>query len=334
MAKEDADLPLESTTKGKSTSNSGELGETRKVGELGVILDGHVTTNGLESLKGEAGKVPVGVESQGLANFGDVVGHERLEVRVVPDLQRLLDDAQRRHFEGRHARHLNLSNHLEQVHFDVHVIAVLGDLEPLGDIDEIRVEGGQLAVANDPEGIDSREVEATEVADEGVDDANRLSRGKTTGAESELSELVDTEEVDLVEFPESWHAEATQEVHILELKDAFNGLNGAAGDADDLGGVDGPEVAANLLGTIDLNGTGNILVNDDVGVDDTAADDRRGLSDTDIIGTRALSYRHKSAGFAVKDERDKHTRDERSAENGGSRENLSRTHRDLIAENS
>lgn len=195
------DLLLEGTVEGDSTADLLELGETIKLQELGVVLDGHVTGDLGHLRDRDVGELDVVDESQAFANHGEIGGGESLELGVGIKLDGLVDVGQRRSGEALDVGQLNLGSRLEHGHVDNHVVAIAAtvgaDEERSGDVDKIRVERGKSLVVVDLEVLDSRDVETAEIEQTGVADLDVVGLGNTGGTESEAGQLLKADQLDV-----------------------------------------------------------------------------------------------------------------------------------------
>lgn len=179
---------------------------------------------------------------------------------------------------------MDLSSSLELVHGDFHhVIAVVEDQQLRSDVDEIRVESVHLSVVVDLEALDAGDFKTAEIADEGIGNSNVLNLSNTCGTETELSETGKLDEAEGTQALKGGKAESVKALEVFELELAANGGDGVAGDAQKLTGTLSLEVSLDLLGAVDKNGTLDALVDNDIGINDIAVDDRCGLGDLDIL---------------------------------------------------
>jgi hypothetical protein len=179
---------------------------------------------------------------------------------------------------------LDLSSSLKLVHGDFHnVIAVVEDQQLRGNVDEIRVESVHLSVVVDLEALDAGDFETAQIADEGIGNSNVLNLSNTCGTETELSETGKLDEAESAKALEGGKAEGVEALEVFELELATNGGDSVTGDAQKLTGTLGLEVSLDLLGAVDKNATLDALVNNDIGINDIAVDDRCGLGDLDVL---------------------------------------------------
>lgn len=165
----------------------------------------------------------------------------------------------------------------------MHVVAVVGEPESLCDVDEAGIEFGELSIVRNIDRVRLSNVEAAEVADEGVGNDDCLGLCDTLGAQRQAAKLWQVDEFKGADRLERHHAKGAQKLQAVKLQRSADRVDGAARDANKLGGIADGEVLLELLGTLDLQAAGKVLVDDDVGIDDVALNDRGGLSDSDFF---------------------------------------------------
>jgi hypothetical protein len=277
---------LEATSEGNTTGDLLELGEIINSLKLGVVLDGETAANLLEGGEGNVGELVHVDKGQGLRDRGQVGGGERLELGVGAQLQALGHLLESRDLEGLGARNLDLGSSLELVHGNFHnVVAIVEDQELGSNINKVRVEDVHLSVVVNLEALDTGDAETAKITDEGVGNSNALDLSNAFGTEVQLAESGKLDEAKLAKALERREVEVVESLEVVELELSGDGINRGTGDRDKVTGVLGLEVALDLLGAVDDNGTSNRLVNDDIGVDNIAADDLCRFGDLDVLGT-------------------------------------------------
>jgi len=277
---------LEATSEGNTTGDLLELGEIINSLKLGVVLDGETAANLLEGGEGNVGELVHVDKGQGLRDRGQVGGGERLELGVGAQLQALGHLLESRDLEGLGARNLDLGSSLELVHGNFHnVVAIVEDQELGSNINKVGVEDVHLSVVVNLEALDTGDAETAKITDEGVGNSNALDLSNAFGTEVQLAESGKLDEAKLAKALERREVEVVESLEVVELELSGDGINRGTGDRDKVTGVLGLEVALDLLGAVDDNGTSNRLVNDDIGVDNIAADDLCRFGDLDVLGT-------------------------------------------------
>lgn len=285
------DLLLKVTTEADTAINSLELGEIVNGEELGVVLDGKASTNGLEDGEGDVGELVHVDKGDGLVNLGKVGEGQRLQLRVAGELETLGDSLKGGNLEVLGVGDLDFGDGLELVHGDVHVVAVVKDKELLSNIDEIRVEAGDLPVVVDLEGIDGGDTETAQIAEVGIANSDGANLSDALGTEDQRAEAGESDEAKLADIGQRIHLKGLESLEAVKLKLSTDGGNRAARQGDNLGGILDNNIASNLLGAGDDNLASNGLVDDQVGINDLAVDGGSRLSDLDILGAGGGAYR-------------------------------------------
>lgn len=146
---------------------------------------------------------------------------------------------------------LHVTGHAKTRHVDEHIVAIVGNLERLGDVDKIRVEGGEFSIVRYFEGIHSRNVEPTKIVDEGVGNLDGVGLCDAQCAKGETAELGEVHQLEVFDRLEGLQVERAQQLEAFEFQGSANRVDGAAGDAEKLGGIVDGEVLLELFGTLD-----------------------------------------------------------------------------------
>jgi hypothetical protein len=191
------------------------------------------------------------------------------------------------------------------------------------------VENVHLSVVVDLEALDGGDAKTAQVADEGIGDSNALDLSNAFGTEVQLPKTGKLDEAEPIKALERGELEVVKSLEVFKLELAVNGGDGGTGDRDDIATVLGNEVTLNLLGTVDNNSTGDLLVNDDISLDNLAVNAGRGLGNLDVAGagggwTKIVSYL-----LALEYSQIEHTGDRRDTDGRNSGKNLNGMHYDL-----
>ena len=265
-----------------NVANGRQLREAVNGLEGRVVDNGHVALDRLQGLEGNIGQLLVVDECETGGDAGEVVGGNRQELGAVIELDRA-DLTQQAGIECLDLAEFDLAGSLQSRHVHLYVVAVVDKLERLGHVDKVGVERNELAVVGDVDGVSSGDIEAAKVTDEGVGNLDVCRLCDTRSAKGEAVELREANEADGVDLLERRELQPTQEREAFSRHDSANRGDGAAGDADELGGAGNIQVALDLLGTLDAQAASQLLVNVDIGIDDIAVNDWCGLGDEDIL---------------------------------------------------
>lgn len=277
---------LEATSEGNTTGDLLELGEIINSLKLGVVLDGETAANLLEGGEGNVGELIHVDKGQCLRDRGQIGGGERLELGVGAQLQALGHLLESRDLEGLGARNLDLGSSLELVHGNFHnVVAIVEDQELGSNINKVGVESVHLSVVVNLEALDTGDAETAKITDESVGDSNALDLSNAFGTKVQLAESWKLDEAKLAQALKRREIEVVESLKVVELERSSDRINSGTGERDEVSSVLGLKVALDLLGAVDDNGTSNRLVNDDIGVDNIAADDLCRFGDLDVLGT-------------------------------------------------
>lgn len=195
-----------------------------------------------------------------------------------------------RNHEALDVGELDLGSSGELGHVDFHVVSVASNTEKTGNVGEIGVVGSQPLVVGDGKAVNTVDVEAAQISKDSVGNDDGGGLGDTRSAKGEGAQLAEADHVQLVQGLERGHVKRAQEIEALKLKVALNGLEGRAGDGDELGGVVDDEITGNRLGSLDAQAAGHRCVNGDAGIDNIASDDGSRLGNLDILGTGGDGY--------------------------------------------
>ncbi len=234
-----------------------KLGETGDLVQLGVVDNGQITGDGGEVGERDVGKLGVVDEGDGTtvlggADAGKVGSRVGLEVGVGVKLDTVLDLLEGGGAEALDVGNLDLVGRLELSQVDLHVVAVVGEDQSLGDVDQVGVELGKSLVVVDGQAVDGSEVETTNIAEESIGNVDGAGLGDTRRREVQVGELTQTTESELVQLGELLKVDAGKQTGILNKELAANGREGGGGDGDQARGVADNEVLLEDLGAIDL----------------------------------------------------------------------------------
>ena len=221
------DSLLERTTEQDSTTDILELLKALKIHQSSVVENGEATTNLGESREFEVGKLLVVLEGQRSSDRCKVRSTEGSQRAAVVEVHGTSNRAERRSSETLDTTDLNLLSHLKHRHVNVEVISVEGDLEGTSDVDKVRIEGCQLGVLGDGEVLNGSQVQATEIANEGIADGNRGSLSNTSGTKSEGAKLAELVHDEVVDAAKRAHLKVGEEVEAIELESSTNGVEGS-----------------------------------------------------------------------------------------------------------
>lgn len=190
-----------------------ELGETSNFVQLGVVDNSQITRDGGEVRERDVGELGIVDEGDGTTvlggtdagKVGSLVG---LEVRVGLKSDTVLNLLEGGRAEALDAGNLDLVGRLELSEVDLHIVAVLGENERVGDVDEVGVELGESLVAVNGQALDGSEVETTNVAEEGIGNVDGAGLADTRRRELQSRELAQASEVELVQLGELRQADA------------------------------------------------------------------------------------------------------------------------------
>lgn len=264
-------LLLEVTTEINTTEDRLKLGEGLKLGELGVLADSEITTNLGELGEGDVGDLLVVDERDRVLDLSQVGSREGLHLIALVELERA-SLLQVGNVESLDALELNLTSALELRHRDRHAGAVDTDGEGVGDVLKVRVELDELTVVVDLESLDSGELQAAQVVDEGIGDGDDRGLGNTLAAEGNLGQKVELPHRELVKALESCEANGVEEFEVGQLKTATNRVDGAGRDGQELGGVGNDQVTLDLLGALNGKSASHLTVDSNIGIDNIAVD--------------------------------------------------------------
>lgn len=234
-----------------------ELGETSNFVQLGVVDNSQITRDGGEVRERDVGELGIVDEGDGTTvlggtdagKVGSLVG---LEVRVGLKSDTVLNLLEGGRAEALDAGNLDLVGRLELSEVDLHVVAVLGENERVGDVDQVGVELGESLVTVNGQALDGSEVETTNVAEESIGNVDGACLADTRRGELQGRELTQTSERELVQLGQLRQANAGEQAGVLDLEVAANGGERGGGDAKQAGSAVDNEVLLENLGAVDL----------------------------------------------------------------------------------
>lgn len=269
-----------------------DSGQRREAGNLiknGVVDNSQVASNGLEQRERNVAELGIvdegnGTTVLGSADAGKVGGLEGNEVGVGVKLEARLDLGEGGSIERLDVGDLDLIGRLKLGKVHLHIVSVLDQNQSLCDVDKVGVEHGELLVVVDGHGVDSCEVETTNVAEEGVCNVDRGSIGDARGAELERLELGQTVEGELAEAAQAGHVDAAEKSGILDQELAVNLLEGRARDGEELRGAVDDEVTLERLGAVNVKSALKSGRDRDLATDGGAAKVVVDGVDDDVVG--------------------------------------------------
>lgn len=286
------DILLKGATK-KHVLDALKLGETHDLVQLGVVDNGQIARNGLEEGERDVGELVVVDERDGTAvlggtDAGKVGSLKGLEVGVGVKLEAVGNLGESGGRDALDVGHLDLLGSLKLRKVDLHVVAVVGKDENLGDVDEVGVELGQSAVVVDGQGVDLGQVKTANVTEEGIGNVDGASLLDTRRGELEGVELAETVEVELVDLGQGRQLDGAKQTGVLDGELAANGLEGGRRDGEKVLGAVDNKVLLELLGAVDDEVARQGGRDGDLGINGVTVESRVKRIDGDIVGGRAV----------------------------------------------
>lgn len=269
-----------------------DSGQRREAGNLikhGVVDNSQVASNGLEQRERNVAELGIvdegdGTTVLGSADAGKVGSLERDEVGVGVKLEARLDLGEGGSIERLDVGDLDLEGRLKLGKVHLHIVSVLDKNQSLCNVDKVGVEHGELLVVVDGHGVDSCEVETTNVAEEGVGNVDRGSIGDARGAELEGLKLGQAVEGELADAAQAGHVDAAEKSGILDQELAVNLLEGRARDGEELRGAVDDEVTLERLGAVNVKSALKSGRDSDLATDGGAAKVVVDGVDDDVVG--------------------------------------------------
>lgn len=276
-------LPLKVTTE-QDAANNLEVGEAVDLEELSVVDDGQATNDLSQSRKGDISQGLVVDERDSALDLGEVGSDEGLHLGVHVELEGGGDALKQRNRQGASVGNLDLGGRLKERHGDLELVSVVVDDELGGDVDQVRLEGGETVVVVDVDGVDRGKLEARQAVKVSIGDTDNVGLGHTLSTEHQASQLGETVHLELLDRPQRIHLNGIQRFAVVKGEGAIDGGDGVAGEGEESGDVGNEQVSVDLLRAIDDHGTSEVLADNDVGLNDLAVDHLRRLADLDIPG--------------------------------------------------
>lgn len=260
----------------EGTTNGLELGEGANVGELGVVLDGKTATDSGELGERDVGNGLVAGDGESGTDVSQVGETEALE-EVAAEEKGVVDGGERGHADGRGVVDLNGLAPLQVGEGGGDVAAVGVDPEGLADIAELHGDVVKVAVVLDVDLVGDLEINALQGAQVGVDDGDDTSLLDLVG-EGEALKTGQTLPLDLVNLVELGEVEVGENLAGHQAEGTTDALEAVSGDGGDLGDVVGDKVAGDGTDAIELDVVGGAGGNGDAAREGGAGGEARGVT--------------------------------------------------------
>lgn len=237
---------VKAADKVNGTADLGNFGETENGRQVGVVGNLETTANGGEGGEGNVGEALVGDNGERATN-GLELGALDAPDGVVGEGQGGVDGGNVEQGDSGNVTEGHVVGPGEVGEGQVDVGASGGEVKNVGNVVEVKVQGGQVSVVVNVEGLNSLKVDTIEGGDGGVGDDEGLGGGDT-GVELEVVELVEGDKGDVASRGQLGEGDGADGLENLEGKGTRN--------VDQVGGRyggEGGDVADNQVTVEDLD---------------------------------------------------------------------------------
>jgi hypothetical protein len=259
-----------------TTTDALKASKALNFAELGVVGDLQVVGDFGQHGEGNVGEVVVGNDGEGLTDRRQVGRSEHLET-VVVETERAVQGLQRRDRDGATETEGEVTSPDEVRKFDLDVLVVVGQGERLGDVAQLHLDGVNVAVVGNEDGLDLLDVDTLERTESRVLDIDLLG-GVDLSVKANVLEVGQGTPLDGVDVLELGEAEGVEIRQALEAHLSVQLLQVASAELLHLAVVGCDQVTNDLLDTADGDVVGRAGRDGDVTREGGAAGEPGGVA--------------------------------------------------------